>query len=658
MIKLVAVFVIVIICQIFPQERYELVKIEFEGNNTISSSELKEIIYSEETPMFLWKWLNRISSSLGSEALYFDSTSIPIDLESLQAYYYAHGFFMPEFSYSYTLDTVKWQARLKYTIDEGPRSTYRELRTTGLGDVPDHLREEIYEELEVDSGAVYLQVELVENITSTLPILLNNGYMFARYDSSEIFKDTVNNSADILINYTTGPRLRIDTVLINLSGAAAGKIDDNLIRKITDIKAGEFYNLQKLRQSQQRLFRTDIFNSIIISGSDQDTAGGWIPLRIEGNISHMNELSPEIILNNQNNALNLGLGTNYIRKNFFGHARRLNANVSFAIQEFFNTNYLELFNRFSFRDTLLLGYLEARVTIEQPFLFNEPIFGIWTNYGRVDKQRRYNISTYGTKFTFEFELPPFTFINALSTYYNLEQTNEYYFSTPARNDSVSRKLLSIIGFDAGRSTTDDLLFPRSGYNIVLGVEEANTMPYLLAKLVGTNFGGALFYRLLLNSAYYYGLDRGLTMILATKLKAGHLQTYLGDYHGIPLNRTFYVGGSNSVRGWRSNELPGRDVKGGTFLMEGSLEYRWRFAESLGTAFFFDYGNTWVGGWPEFQFSDLALAVGLGFRFYTPVAPFRLDFGFKFFDPNDRRFLWEKQGVFKTMEFHFGIGEAF
>src|SRR3970040_3063149 len=73
-------------------ENYELVSIDFEGNNNFSKSELLSGIQSQENPFWLWRFLNSFTP-LGSGPVYFDSTSLPIDLISLTSYYAVNGFF-------------------------------------------------------------------------------------------------------------------------------------------------------------------------------------------------------------------------------------------------------------------------------------------------------------------------------------------------------------------------------------------------------------------------------------------------------------------------------------------------------------------------------------------------------------------------------------
>jgi outer membrane protein insertion porin family len=249
--------------------------------------------------------------------------------------------------------------------------------------------------------------------------------------------------------------------------------------------------------------------------------------------------------------------------------------------------------------------------------------------------------------------------------------------------------------------SDDLFFPTSGSSHLLSMEtaisfgEANINAYFVEDtLLSEPFdyvdkSTTLFYRLEYTSAFYVPLSRFKTSVFASKFKTGYLQAYTGNADLIPGNRTFFAGGSNSVRGWGARDLPlfakssfdeadliefdkshlleylvnndttDQKVRGGTFLLEGSFEFRQRFLESMGVALFTDYGNVW-NGYKMFRFDEIAVAAGFGIRYYSPIAPFRLDFGFKFYDPEKKLFIWDNwnQHVLKNFTFQFGIGEAF
>lgn len=647
-------------------QSYELKSIEFEGNNDISSSRLKEVILSKESPMWVWKFLNSIWTKLGSEAIMFDSSKIPFDLASLTEFYRSYGFFHSAFNYKYEVDTNNLSVNLIYIVSEGPRSRFSKFDLFGIDGVPEPVYSNIVREFASNVPEWYLQSMIEQDITTSINMLHNSGYMNARFDSTIIFRDTSLNVADVNVYFTTGNQKIIDSIIINKKGEGADLVGEELLRKITGIESGVLYDQDEIKRSQIRLYRTGLFNSVILIPEQVENTKDRISLRLDGNIGYIHELSPEIIVNNQQSAFNIGLGANFIKKNFFGEARKFTISTSFGIQDIFNVDFYNLIKQFSFRDTTLLGYVDARTIIEQPFLFGKPIFGTWENYANIKKQRDVNITAYGSKISFEFELPKFTAINYLTTSYNIEQTNEVYRTN---NDSLASQLVSTIGLDFGRSTTDDFLFPTRGINLAFQIDEANGLPYAIAKLFGWDYSGTVFYKILFTGSAYEAVDRKRNNILALKFKTGYLHPYVGDYNGVPLNRTFYAGGSNSVRGWRSNELvpfPNTtlqsanrslpNVKGGTFLLEGTFEYRYRFYQSAGVVAFFDYGNTWLNP-KEFNFYEVALAAGLGLRYYTQVAPFRLDFGFKLYDPSDRAYIFGKK-FWDNFEFHFGIGEAF
>jgi outer membrane protein assembly factor BamA len=68
-----------------------------------------------------------------------------------------------------------------------------------------------------------------------------------------------------------------------------------------------------------------------------------------------------------------------------------------------------------------------------------------------------------------------------------------------------------------------------------------------------------------------------------------------------------------------------------------------------------------------MWNGVAVATGFGFRYYTPVAPVRIDLGFKFYDPNpdpnnpsEKSFIWQNwnPNFFNNIVLQFGLGEAY
>ncbi len=649
---LIFVFLLLTSNSLAQEEKYELKSIDFEGNDAFSKNTLSYIIRSEETPWWFWKFLDSFTS-LGKAPVYFDSTNIQIDVKSIKDYYTAHGYFSSKVTSDYEIDFSNKTAELTFFIDEGEPSTYNRVNIFGIEKTPDLVKEKIKADLSFDTTKQYDQIEVLHGISKGLNTLLNNGYLFATFDSTIIIQDTISHKADLDIFYSTGTLYILDTVKVKLSGPGADKVEEHLIRDLIELKAGHHYDYEKIKNGQDRLLRTGLFNFLNLGASENDTIGNHVPLVLNGNIGYLNELAPELIINNQQNAFNVGLGASYIKKNFFGHARKLTVSSTVGLQDFFNIDFGRLFKKFSFRDTTLLGYFDSKIIVEQPYLFGRKIFGRWETSVKIDKQRNFNVTTYASKIGFEFEMPRYTVINFLSTFYSIESSNELY---KTKNDSLASKITSLIGLNIGSTTVDSILFPTRGYNISLSLEEANFLPYAISQLSGSNFDEPLFYKVVITASQYLSLSERRNSIFASKLKFGFINVYKGDFSGIALNKTFYAGGSNSLRGWRAGELPGTDRQGGKLILEGSIEFRKRFLNYFGAVLFADYGNTFKS-LDEIATKNIAVAAGFGFRYYSIVAPFRIDFGFKFYNPVDKKFIFDKK-FWQNFEFHFGIGEAF
>ena len=122
---------------------------------------------------------------------------------------------------------------------------------------------------------------------------------------------------------------------------------------------------------------------------------------------------------------------------------------------------------------------------------------------------------------------------------------------------------------------------------------------------------------------------------------GSKQTVLT--HDIPLPERFFMGGSDSHRGFSINQAGPRDPQtgfpvGGNALFLNSLELRFSFAQDrLGVVLFHDMGNVYstirkmrllkVSQNSPTDLDYTVHAVGVGFLYKTPVGPLRFDVGY-------------------------------
>ncbi len=126
----------------------------------------------------------------------------------------------------------------------------------------------------------------------------------------------------------------------------------------------------------------------------------------------------------------------------------------------------------------------------------------------------------------------------------------------------------------------------------------------------------------------------------------------GDARTMPYIKQFFVGGPNSIRGWRIRELgPGayndpnidsiinfQPYQTGDVKLELSAEYRFDIYTFFKGALFLDAGNVWLLNEDEARLGaqltfarlldDIAVAGGVGFRFDYSLFVIRFDLGWK------------------------------
>ena len=167
---------------------------------------------------------------------------------------------------------------------------------------------------------------------------------------------------------------------------------------------------------------------------------------------------------------------------------------------------------------------------------------------------------------------------------------------------------------------------------------------------------------------------GKEQVLAMRLFSGIAIPY-GNSDNIPFTRSYFAGGSNDNRAWKAYKLgPGigensNEFNEANFKIAFNLEYRYTILGPLKGAFFIDAGNIWNAldniEDPKQRFdgfedlNGIAIGTGFGLRYDFDYFVFRLDSGFKTYDPSQiKADRWGKQISFRRTVFNIGINYPF
>ncbi|HBO85019.1 MAG TPA: outer membrane protein assembly factor BamA, partial [Deltaproteobacteria bacterium] len=119
----------------------------------------------------------------------------------------------------------------------------------------------------------------------------------------------------------------------------------------------------------------------------------------------------------------------------------------------------------------------------------------------------------------------------------------------------------------------------------------------------------------------------------------------------PVYERFYLGGINSLRGFATRSVSPKDpvtneLIGGNSEALLNIEYVFPIfpEQKFRGVIFFDTGNAWDDSF----LNDLRYSAGIGIRWFSPLGPLRLEWGYNM----DR-----KEGE-KASQFEFSVGSAF
>lgn len=597
-----------------------------EGNQTYSNLVLKSRLATEEYSF--WekiRFWNR-------EAHPLYETELRKDVIRLENYYRRRGFINVGVTYRVETMNREWKKRVVFEVNERSPVTVREVnyRFEDARDDSARVRDSepfrrLAESHPYRPGNRYETVREPEVIGSFNDLLKNMGYAFSEVGISASI-DSTRLTAGVVITLRLGPRTYFDEIAVEGNES----VSERFVVRESSLERGQLYSLSRLQEAQKELFNHHLFRFATISIPEQQADSTLrLLVRIRENSLRTVEASA-------------GFGTeeklrgqlSWIHRNAFGRGHRftMTGHASFIEQ------------------TLSLDYLF-------PWVYNTKSSIVVAPFGQHLLESGFELYRAGVNNSFIYRYNQFT--TASATYQftrNLELTRQYDASLPDTTEEYNLSSFQVSGY----------------FNQTLGREQEGWFIQPLAEVSGL-FGSAtyVFQKLSIDLRRFTRLT-GTTM-LATRLQAGGLTGASTD--SLPHNVRYFLGGTNSVRGWNRQQLGPKQARtdstgfvryiplGGRAMMGFNVEVRQDLGmllEGLGMAAFLDGGQVWrsLG---SISSRPVQFGVGGGFRYLSPIGPLRIDVGYKL-NPTSQDLnryggvnhgsAWDRIGI------HFSIGQAF
>jgi len=560
-----------VVYEIKENEKLYIEGISFEGNQTYSDKELRNMLSTQE------KGILHFFTDSGI----LKKEQLKQDVAKLNVFYLNNGFMNAQVGEPIITHDRKG-IYIKIPITEGKRFRVGKVEITG-----DELtipRQELMAKLKIAKKENYDREAIMKDIEYLTQACNDEGYAYADVNPRTVPQEKTQ-TVDVTFDITKGKHVYFNR--IEISGNT--KTRDKVIRRQLAITEGELYNTSKLKTSYANLNKLRYFEEI-----DFQTEKGPDETRTNVNIRVKEKPTGLFSIGAGYSATDGAILTTQIsQQNLFGRGQSLTLKANLG-QE--STLY--------------------ELSFVEPYLLDMPLwskFDLWNLEREYDS---YNLDSKGTGVTLGYPILPKYHITGYAAYRlslddvtDIEEDASIYVK-----DQEGETLSSGITLTLTRDTTDDYIFPSKGSKNSASVEYTG----------GPLQGDTGFTKYGVTSSWFFPLP--LETVLGTRVRGGYMESHSDKK--IPIYERFYLGGINSLRGLRDvgpKDSSG-DVIGGTTMFNVNVDFIFPLIKNAGMkgVIFYDTGNSWLSG---YHFDDLRQTAGLGIRWYSPIGPLRLEWGY-------------------------------
>ncbi|MFZ5524510.1 MAG: outer membrane protein assembly factor BamA [Pseudomonadota bacterium] len=575
------------------------------GNHAYKEKELHDLMKLSTPGWFSWF----------SSSDQYSKQKLSADLETLRSFYMDNGYL--EFNIDSTQVSItpdKEDIYITINLTEGDKYTVANVSVSGDTLIP---KAEIEKFVQVKKGDTFSRKALTDTSKKIAERLGQEGYAFANVNAiPEIDREKHQVSFDFMVD----PGQRVYIHRINISGN--DKTRDEVIRREFRQVEGEWFDVEKIKKSKQRVDKLDFFSEVNIETppvqgtADQLDVNMSVKEKSTGNISIGAGFS---------SGEGFVLSGGVTQANLFGTGNFLSTQVNTGkINQVYSVSYT---NPYYTDDGVSRGFdVYKRNTDSQSTAVSQ--YSSHTMGGGV----RYGV--------------PISEEQSINYGLAVERTELGLFSTsPTRLmqyvnvfGAFNTNLLGTIGWV--RDSRDSAIYTTEG-----------TVQRAFAEIALPAFD-MRYYKLNYQHQLFYPVNSDITLLLNGE--AGIAGGYAGKE--LPFFKNFYAGGPGSVRGYDASSLGPRDsaglVLGGPRRVVGGAELMTPFPgmdkeKSVRLSGFIDAGAVYGPG-DQPGSAGLRYSAGAAFTWLSPVGPLKFSYAWPL----------NKQSVDKVQKFQFTLGSIF
>ncbi|HOO40421.1 MAG TPA: outer membrane protein assembly factor BamA [Syntrophales bacterium] len=560
-----------VVIQIKENDRLYIRKISFEGNQAYTTKELTKLMSTKEKGLF----------HFFSDSGLLKKEQLKQDVNKITVFYLNNGFLNAQLGEPDVTHDKKG-IYIKIPVVEGKQ--YRIGKVDIVGDALKVSKEDLQKGLKMREKEIFDRSAIIKDIDYLTQACNDEGYA-----NAEVIPLTNAHEQEQLVDVTY--RMTKNQLVyfnrINILGN--DRTRDKVIRRQLSIVEGDLYSKTNLKKSYNDITRLRYFEEV-----DFQTQKGPDDSLTDVNIRVKEKPTGMFSVGAGYSAVDSAVFTAQIsQQNLFGRGQSLALKASLGAKV---TNFD-------------LSFIE-------PWLFDMPLWSKFDAWDIVREYDEYDLDSKGAGVTLGYPLWGrfFGYVGYRFSKNDISDVAEDA-STDLKEEE-GKTTMSSLTLTLTRDTTDDNMFPSRGSKNTLSTEYTG----------GFLQGDAQFVKYMFTSTWFFPLP--FETVFSMRGRIGYIQK-TGTDDELPDYERFTLGGINSLRGLRriGPRYEGTDdVKGGTTMLNFNFDYIFPLIKSAGMkgVIFFDTGNAWDD---TYELGDMRKTAGIGIRWYSPIGPLRLEWGY-------------------------------